>query len=208
MDSLKKDDVRRPFILGVTGGIGSGKSTVCQVIASFGVPVFYADDEGKRILQSDPEAIKEVIEEFGDHSYDESGVLDRTYLASVVFNDEQRLRRLNQIVHPRVRAAFNNFVEENSNSKLVVHESAIIFEAHLDELFDGVVVVDADVDIRLARAIAAGKSEGDVRKRMEQQMPAEELRELADYIVYNNGTFDDLEDEVEVLLRSLLFLPR
>jgi dephospho-CoA kinase len=208
VDALATDDKRRPFILGVTGGIGSGKSTVCQIIASFGVPVFYADDEGKRILQSDPEAIREVIEEFGDQSYDDSGILDRKYLASVVFSDESRLHRLNDIVHPRVREAFTRFVEDHSGSKLVVHESAIIFEAHLDEHFDGVVVVDSTVDKRVQRAIASGKSPEDVRSRMAQQMPAEELRELADYIVYNNGTIDDLEDEVEILLQSILFLPR
>ena len=204
MDNLKSQEEDRPFILGVTGGIGSGKTTVCQIMESYGIPVFYADDSAKRIMSSHPEVIKEVIEEFGDESYDDNGLLDRSYLASIVFNDESRLRKLNEIVHPRVRKSFTDFVNDHKHDRLIVHESAIIYESRMDDLFDAVVVVDADVDARVSRAVDAGKSEEDFRRRLSNQLQAAELRELADYIVVNNGTIDDLEEEVELLLDSLV----
>ena len=208
MENLGEHTDHRPFILGITGGIGSGKSTVCSIIESFGVGVFYADREGKRILQSDPTAIAEVVREFGPESYDEDGILNRGLIASIVFNDADRLAKLNEIVHPRVRTSFDEFVQDHIDSKLVVHESAIIFEAGLSEHFDAIVVVEATLERRLEWALNDGKSEDSFRSRMSKQMEEEELRQLADYIVFNNGSIDDLEDEVELLLRSLLFLPQ
>lgn len=204
MDNLESQNDDRPFVLGITGGIGSGKTTVCQIIASFGVPVFYADDSARRIMSADPEVISEVIQEFGDESYDDNGLLDRSYIASIVFDDEARLSRLNEIVHPRVRKSFADFIQDYKNERLVVHESAIIYESQMDDMFDAVVVVDAGVDERIERAIDAGKSEDDFRRRLSNQMPASELRELADYIIVNNGSLDDLEKEVELLLESLV----
>jgi dephospho-CoA kinase len=175
---------------------------------SFGVVVFYADSEGKRILQSDPTAIAEVVREFGPESYDDDGLLNRALIASIVFNDADRLAKLNEIVHPRVRTSFNEFVHDHIDSKLVVHESAIIFEAGLSKNFDAIVVVEATLERRLDWALTDGKSEDSFRSRMSQQMEEEELRQLADYIIFNNGSIGDLEDEVELLLRSLLFLPK
>lgn len=205
MDTIEPQEEARPFILGVTGGIGSGKSTVCQIMESFGVPVFYSDNVARQIMSAHTEVIAEIIAAFGDESYGEDGRLNRPHIAGIVFNDDERLRQLNAIVHPRVREAFTEYVEAHNDERLVVHESAIIFESRMDDLFDAIVVVDAEVDHRVSRAVKDGKDEDDFRRRLSNQLPAEELRELADYIIVNNGTVDDLEDEVELLLDGLLF---
>lgn len=172
---------------------------------SFGVPVFYSDNVARQIMSAHTEVIVEIIAAFGDESYGEDGRLNRPHIAGIVFNDDERLRQLNAIVHPRVREAFTEYVEAHNDERLVVHESAIIFESRMDDLFDAIVVVDAEVDHRVSRAVKDGKDEDDFRRRLSNQLPAEELRELADYIIVNNGTVDDLEDEVELLLDGLLF---
>lgn len=172
---------------------------------SFGVPVFYADNVARQIMSSHPEVIGEIISTFGNESYQDDGKLNRPFIASIVFSDDERLRELNAIVHPRVREAFSQYIDAHRDERLVVHESAIIFESRMDDFFDAIVVVDAEVSHRVGRAIKDGKDEDDFRRRLSNQLPAADLRELGDYIIVNNGTIDDLEDEVELLLDGLMF---
>lgn len=186
--------------LGVTGGIGSGKTTVCHLLESLGARVFYADDEGKRLMVDDPKARKEIIRAFGEESYHRDGSLNRKYLADQVFNDDRKIERINQIVHPRV---FERFEEERIRAEadgvpLLVHEAALIFEAGGDKHLDAVAVVDAPKNVRIERVTQRDNvSREDVKARMGHQLPPEKLRERADFVIENDGDLKKLRSAVE-----------
>jgi len=181
--------------LGVTGGIGSGKTTVCGFLEEQSARVFYADIEAKRLMREDPDVRAAIVKEFGEAAYDEDGALDRAYLADRVFDDAEQLGRLNAIVHPHVFEAFaaakKRAVKEEVS--LLVHEAALLFEAGGDEHVDvtaAVVAPDADrVDWVTARDDVTPDQ---VQARMQHQLSQEELRARADYVIENNGTLEDL----------------
>lgn len=192
--------------LGVTGGIGSGKSTVCRMLEECGARVFYADDEGKRLLVQDPEARRELVAAFGDESYHADGRLNRTYLAENVFSDERKLETINDIVHPRVFARFEAAVEHarEEGVPLMVKEAALIFEAGSERFLDAVAVVDAPRDVRLERVQKRDDvSRAAVETRMGHQLPPDELRRRADFVIDNSGTLDDTRQQVEKLYREM-----
>ena len=181
--------------LGVTGGIGSGKTTVCGFLEEQGARVFYADIEAKRLMQEDPDVRAAIVDAFGEGAYDADGALDREYLAGRVFNDAEQLERLNGIVHPHVFEAFKAAKEraEEEELSLLVHEAALLFEAggdaHVDETA-AVVAPDAD---RIAWVTERDDvTPEQVRARMQHQLSQDELRERADYVIENDGTLDDL----------------
>lgn len=193
--------------LGVTGGIGSGKTTVCRMLEDLGARVFYADEEGKRLLVEDPSARREVIEAFGAESYLEDGSLDRSYLARQVFQDDAKLERLNAIVHPRVFARFEDAAEraEREGVPLMVKEAALIFEAGGERFLDAVAVVDAPRDVRIERVRERDDvSRGDVVARMRHQIDPEELRARADIVIENDGCLERLRKQVERLYVELV----
>ena len=181
--------------LGVTGGIGSGKTTVCGFLEEQGARVFYADIEAKRLMQEDPDVRAAIIDAFGEGAYDEEGRLDREYLAGRVFNDAEQLERLNGIVHPHVFEAFEAAKERAAEEdlSLLVHEAALLFEAGGDAHVDvtaAVVAPDAD---RIAWVTERDDvAPEQVRARMQHQLPQDELRERADHVIENDGTLEDL----------------
>lgn len=188
--------------LGVTGGIGSGKSTACRILEERGARVFYADAEAKRLMQEDDALRTAIADTFGEDTYAHDGTLNRARLAAVVFSDAERLQQLNALVHPKVFEAFQDAKEqaEAEGVALLVHEAALIFESGADAHLDAVAVVDAPVDIRIRRVMARdGVSEKEVRARMTHQLPAEELRRRADYILDNSGSTEALRQQVHVL---------
>ena len=181
--------------LGVTGGIGSGKTTVCGFLEEQGARVFYADIEAKRLMREDPDVQAAIVDAFGEAAYDEEGALDRAYLADRVFGDAEQLDRLNAIVHPHVFKAFEAAKARaaDEEASLLVHEAALLFEAGGDEHVDAtaaVVAPDADrIDWVTARDDVTPDQ---VRARMQHQLPQDELRERADYVIENDGSLDDL----------------
>jgi len=181
--------------LGVTGGIGSGKTTVCGFLEEQGARVFYADIEAKRLMREDPDVRAAIVDAFGEAAYDEEGALDRAYLADRVFGDAEQLDRLNAIVHPHVFKAFEAAKARAADEEvsLLVHEAALLFEAGGDEHVDAtaaVVAPDADrIDWVTARDDVTPDQ---VRARMQHQLPQDELRERADYVIENDGSLDDL----------------
>ncbi len=192
--------------LGVTGGIGSGKSTVCRMLDVLGARVFYADPVAKRLMQEDDELRRKIVEAFGEEAYDEDGALNREHLASVVFADSDRLAELNALVHPRVFEAFGRVKKEAARDgvELLVHEAALIFESGGDAHLDVVAVVDAPEDVRIQRVMQRdGVDEAAVRARMQYQMPAEEKRRRADVVIRNDGTEEELRLQVEALYLKL-----
>lgn len=193
--------------LGVTGGIGSGKTTVCRMLEELGARVFYADAEAKRLMQEDPEVRAEIQAAFGPESYDAEGNLNRTYLAEKVFGSDEDVARINAIVHPRVFEAFQKARQKarREGVALLVHEAALIFEAGAEKHLDAVAVVDAPEAIRIRRVTARDDVPPEaVRARMGHQLPPEELRRRADYVIDNSGSKEDLRAEVERVFRAVL----
>ena len=192
--------------LGVTGGIGSGKTAACRVFEDLGARVFYADVEAKKLMEDDPEAHAEIVAAFGPESYDAEGRLNRAYLAATVFSDPAHVARINAIVHPRVFAAFERAraQAERDGVDLLVHEAALIFEAGGDRHLDAVAVVDAPEDVRIRRVVARDDVTPErVRARMSHQLPPDELRRRADYFIDNAGSRDALREQVERVYRAM-----
>lgn len=193
--------------LGVTGGIGSGKSAACRFFEALGAQVFYADAEAKRLMAEHAGLRADIIETFGAESYDAEGRLNRAYLAETVFGDAEQVKRINALVHPRVFEAFEETKAEASAAgvPLLVHEAALIFEAGGEQHLDAVAVVDAPEEKRLRRVMARdGVGEAEVRARMAHQLPAEEKRRRADYVIDNSGSKGALRAEVERVFKAVL----
>jgi len=193
--------------LGITGGIGSGKSTVCRLFEDLGARVFVADDVAKRLMQDDPEVRREIVDAFGPASYDADGRLDREYLAQQVFGDDEKVDQINAIVHPRVFDAFRQAAREAAQEgvELLVHEAALIFEAGGDRHLDAVAVVDAPEDVRVRRVVERdGVAPEQVRARMRHQLPPEELRRRADFVIDNSGAEDALRSQVQAVYDAMV----
>jgi dephospho-CoA kinase len=192
--------------IGVTGGIGSGKSTVCRMLEQLGARVFYADAEARRLMREDAGLRAEIVVEFGTESYDEAGELNRPHIAAAAFGDEEKLQRLNAMVHPRVFRAFAaaRAEAERDDVPVLVKEAALIFEAGSHRHLDAVVVVDAPEADRIRRVVDRdAASAAQVRERIRHQLPPDELRQRADYLIPNHGSLDDLRVRVEELYRKL-----
>ena len=186
--------------LGVTGGIGSGKSTVCRMLEELGARVFYADAEGKSLLLDDAEVRSEIMEAFGEESYLPDGTPNRPYIAERVFGDPEKVARINAIIHPRVLRRFEEArkVSEKDGVQLLVKEAALIFESGGDRFLDAVAVVDAPRELRIRRVVERdGVSPDHVAARMTHQLPAEELKRRADFVLVNDGDLNDLRRQVE-----------
>ena len=188
--------------LGVTGGIGSGKTTVCRLLEEHGARVFYADEVAKTIMQENKEARAQIRETFGPTSYNDAGELNRSYLAAQVFTDADKLELLNAIVHPLVFEAFEDAKAEaeSDDVPLLVHEAALLFEAGADAHVDQAVVVIAPNALRIQRVVERDDiSERAVRDRMQHQLPQEELVERADVVIENDESIEALEAAVAEL---------
>lgn len=174
-----------PKIVGITGGIGSGKTSVLRKFEAIGVPVYIADERAKQLMHT--EGIKEkIILLFGQEAYTSQGLLNRTYLADKVFANSSRLKELNAIVHPAVREDFLNWVKKQ-NCEYVIYESALIFEHHQEANFDVIILVTAPLEQRIQRVIKRNKiSREEVLKRINNQLPDEE-KAIKSNIVINNA---------------------
>ncbi len=185
--------------IGVTGGIGSGKTTVCKVFELLGVPVFYADTVAKSIMHSDLILRKEIIETFGEGSYSKTGELNRPYLSSIVFKNEVQLDKLNALVHPAVFRAFDLWVTGHAEEHYVIKEAALLFESDAHKMCDQTVLVLSPEAIRISRIKARdGISTEDILLRMKRQFSDAQKKELADHILLN--------DEEQLLIPQILAL--
>jgi dephospho-CoA kinase len=172
--------------VGITGGIGSGKTTVCGIFEILGVPVFNADMQAKSIMVTDTSLITSIKKEFGEESYFSSGKLNKEYLANKVFNNREALKKLNSLVHPATIRAFNVWALQQKTA-YVIKEAAILIESGSYQDCDFVIVVTSPEDIRIARVIdREGVNEKDVRSRMNKQMSEEEKVNIADFIIVND----------------------
>ena len=191
------------YKVGVTGGIGSGKSTVCDMLAARGIAVYIADTEAKRLMSSDETLKRDIVALFGDDAY-LHGELNREFLASRVFCDKEALQRLNGVVHPAVMRDFAAWAEAQEGDYVVL-ESAILFEAGLESSVDATVAVMAPVELRLERAMRRdGADREKIEERMRNQLSDDERSERAKYAIVNI-VLEDLEDDVEQLHRRLSY---
>jgi dephospho-CoA kinase len=194
-------------VYGLTGGIGSGKSTVASVIEEYGIPVVSADELSRMVVMPGSKGLEEVVAAFGEGILGEDGHLDRAKLAEIVFSDEERRVELERILHPRIRSRFEEVLDalEKAGQRLVIYEVPLLFENNIQEILDGVIVVSARNDLRIARVgDRDGLSADETRARMAAQMDEATRQSLADYVLTNNGDRMDLRREVELLLQGYL----
>jgi len=187
-------------IIGITGGIGSGKTTVCKVFGAMGVPVYYADDRAKAVMVEDKALMQAICEAFGEAAY-KDGQLDREFLAGKVFGSEAQLKVLNSIVHPAVARDFMAWVGARAaeGHPYVVKEAAILFESGAYKAVTETVLVTASEEVRIGRVTKRdGTSVDEVRQRMARQWTDDRKAELADHIIRN--------DDMELLLPQVVRL--
>jgi len=193
------------IVVGITGGIGSGKTFVCQILESMNYPVFYSDKEAKSILITDLEVRKQIVDLFGNDSYLKNNTLNREFLASKIFNDKELLIKINEIVHPAVRRHFNKWVTQQE-SNIVFNEAAIIFEIGNAEHYDSVVLVKASEETKIKRIQKRDNSSlKDIEKRMNNQWSDEKKTKLADFSIDNDDNVMLLPQINEILNRLIEF---
>ncbi|WP_167615067.1 dephospho-CoA kinase [Maribellus sediminis] len=174
--------------VGITGGIGSGKSTVCKVFRFLGVPVFEADTVAKHLTNTKPVIRKGLIELFGSDIYTENGTLDRKKLAGYIFNNDIQLQKVNELIHPVVRAEFLAWAKEQT-APYVIHEAAILFESGFYKMMDYTLLVSAPEKERIARVMKRDKvTEQQVIERIKKQWPDSEKRKLATAEIKNSDS--------------------
>ena len=188
-------------IIGLTGGIGSGKTTVANEFLSLGVPVYITDLEAKKLMQSDS-VLKQIKEEFGSAVFDK-GVLLRDKLSEIVFNDDKRLGKLNSIVHPAVKQHFREWLLEHQNNPFVIYESAILFESGSYKECDYIINVVAPLEIRIQRVVERDKTTREkVLERIKNQWNDEEKSSKSDFII-KNTSMEAIKPEIVKILKFL-----
>lgn len=176
-----------PLQIGITGGIGSGKTLVSKIFACLGIPVYDADSHAKELMTTDGILVSQIKKEFGDLSYLSDGTLNRKYLSEVVFNKQERLDVLNKLVHPRVGENYTQWVKRHNNKAYLLKEAALLFETGSYQALDKIIVVHAPEEVRIKRVIHRdGRAEQQVREIIRKQMSEEEKLKRADFIIYND----------------------
>jgi dephospho-CoA kinase len=178
------------FKVGITGNIGSGKTTVCKVFEVLGIPVFYADDEAKKVMVTDDLLIAGIKQTFGNGSYFADGTLNRKHIAGIVFNNNDELIKLNALVHPAVFRTFNKWVLQfDGNVPYVMKEAALLFESDSYKMCDRTIMVSAPLDLRIKRVTQRdGISAEEVQNRNARQFTEEKKREMANDLIINDDT--------------------
>lgn len=192
-------------VIGLTGGIGSGKTTVIQYIASKGFPVYIADDAGKRVMET-TEVIEKVKRLFNESVLLPDGRLDRKKIGTIVFNYPDLLKQLNAIVHPAVGLDFEKFKSANANASLIFKESAVLFESGAYRACDATILVTAPEEVRIQRVMSRDSvTKEQVMERIKNQMPDDEKKILSTYIVENTNlpqTFNRIDEILAELLNN------
>jgi len=172
--------------IGITGGIGAGKSVVCKILSEWGIPIFYADSRAKIIIDTDKSVKQKIQNIFGKYVFNLSGTLNNENLAKIVFNDKTSLEKLNKIVHPLVKEDFQKWAE-GQNSPYVVEEAAILFESGSYRMMDKTIMIYCEKEIRIERIIKRNRfTREKIERIMSNQMDDEEKCKKADYVVLNN----------------------
>jgi dephospho-CoA kinase len=180
--------MQSPLQVGITGGIGSGKSLVCHIFKCFGVPVYDADGRAKSLMTSDQVLVNQIKTAFGQKVYHNDGTLDRSFLSKATFGNPERLAILNGFVHPRVAEDYKAWLSNHQDSRYVLREAALLYEVGADRSIDRMIVVSAPEELRIHRVLRRDKhrTKEDVQLIIKSQWPEENKLKRADHIIYND----------------------
>ena len=194
--------------VGLTGGLGSGKSTASKFFNSLGAYILDADSTAKNLIEKSEDVKNELIKEFGTDIMDANSNVDKTKLARVAFQDEEHQQRLSYVVHPHIHNAIDkcfNEIHDQNNYKLFIVDAALIYESGYDAHLDYVIVVTAQLKHRMERALNRNTlSRDEILKRIDFQWPEEEKTSLADFVIHNDGTEAELNDQITELFKELV----
>lgn len=192
------------IIIGITGGIGSGKSTVCKIFASLGIPVNDADASAKQLIVSDAEVKQAILSEFGAQAYLPDGSYNRAYISSIVFSNKEKLQKLNNIVHPKVISNAQEWVNKHSNAPYLIKEAALMFESGSYKLNTFNIVVESPLDLRIQRICARDTiTKEQAISKIESQLSDDERRTRADMSILNNE-HDSLISQVYTIHQNII----
>jgi dephospho-CoA kinase len=194
------------FVVGLTGGIGSGKSLAAQFFSQLGALVIDADQLARSVIERGSEGFDEVLLRFGDTVL-KNGDIDRVALGQIVFENPQAKKDLEEIIHPRIRAEFEEAVASLNPGQIMVYEIPLLVETNAADRFDFVITVESDAELRKQRLRARGMFHSDIEKRMASQATEEQRRAVADCVLTNDGSEDELLRQVENIWESTI-LPR
>jgi dephospho-CoA kinase len=194
--------------VGITGGIGSGKTTVCKVFETLGIPIYYADDRAKFLMNTDEFLVTEITKIFGEQAYLSIGELNRPHIASIAFSDKNVLQKLNALVHPVVHRDSEKWFLEQQNVPYVLKEAALHFETGGYKMLDKMITVFAPKKVRIERVMKRDKrTVEEVEARINNQMPDSEKVKLADFVIYNDGS-QSLIQQIYTIHQSLIKSPK
>jgi dephospho-CoA kinase len=192
----------KPYLVAITGGIGSGKTTVVNIFQELGVPAYIADERAKSLMENDKGMIEKIKNLFGEQSYID-GKLNRSFISEMVFGDKAKLQKLNNIVHPAVRENFELWAKQQK-AQYVIYESALIFQHDQESFFDDIILITAPEDERIKRVKKrSGLDENDIKKRINQQMPDKLKKEKVNHIIDNVNIYE-LKDIVNKINLKIL----
>lgn len=190
--------------VGLTGGIGAGKSTVADMFSKLGAVVIRSDELARQVIEPNTTGFQKVLSRFGNQILQENGSIDRTKLAQIVFNDQSALKDLEEIIHPLVRNKTNEIIDAQTQETIVVNEVPLLLEKNMENLFDFLVVVISSEKNRINRLLKRGISEVDAKKRMKLQVSDEQRKTSADFLIANDGNIEQLEVDVSKVWQALL----
>ncbi|MFM1986951.1 MAG: hypothetical protein RIS18_1168 [Actinomycetota bacterium] len=189
--------------VGLTGGIGAGKSTVADLFSKNGAIVIRSDELARQVIEPQTPGFNKVISRFGNEILSDSGNIDRAKLAQIVFKDDKALKDLENIIHPLVRERTNQIMSQQTAETIIVNEIPLLLEKQMQSLFDFLVIVISSEKNRLERLSQKGISEEQSRARMSKQVDDDTRKAAADFLIINDGNFEQLENDVQKIWQTL-----
>lgn len=192
-------------IIGLTGSIASGKSTVATILKQYGLPIVDADEVARKVVEKGEPTLKKIVEVFGEEILTENGEMDRKKVGAIVFHDEEKRKLLNSIIHPAIRAEMLRQRDEHiqNGEKAVVMDIPLLFESKLQHFVEKILVVTVDEDVQLKRLMERNNfTEEEAKARISSQIPLTEKVKQADAVIFNNGTIEETKRQVEIVLHN------
>jgi dephospho-CoA kinase len=189
--------------VGLTGGIGAGKSTVADLFSQKGAVVIRSDELARQVIEPQTPGFQQVIDRFGKDLVNSEGYIDRAKLAQIVFKDDAALKDLENIIHPLVRSKTNQIIDQHTSETIIVNEIPLLLEKKMESLFDFLVIVISSEKNRLERLAQRGLTAEQATARMAKQVSDDERKAAADFLIVNDGNLDQLEADVEKIWQTL-----
>ena len=189
--------------VGLTGGIGAGKSTVADLFSQKGAVVIRSDELARQVIEPQTPGFQQVIDRFGKDLLNAEGYIDRAKLAQIVFKDDAALKDLENIIHPLVRSKTNQIIDQHTSETIIVNEIPLLLEKKMESLFDFLVIVISSEKNRLERLAHRGLTAEQATARMAKQVSDEQRKAAADFLIVNDGNLDQLEADVQKIWQTL-----